>query len=75
MANYDFGGYEGLTPEAYKQLKQVYTALDKFVKIVGLEYTGDDYICQNAGEDWCHYEMLESLENAHADLEWFFNNN
>lgn len=68
-----YGG--GVTNEVYNQCKKVYQELDKLVNLVGLEYDIDDgYICRNTDqvdEDWCDYEMLESLENAHADLKYF----
>ena len=65
----------GITDEAWNQLQKLYTELDKFVKLVGLEYTEDgEYVCTNSDQvddDWCDYEMLASLENAHADLGYF----
>lgn len=72
MANRAAGG---ITNEAWNQLQTIYADLDKFVKLVGLEYTDDDeYVCTNSDqvdEDWCDEELLASLENAHTDLGFF----
>ena len=64
-----------VTEEVMEALEKLYEALDVFVKLVGLEYTDDDeYVCNNrdqVDEEWCDDEMLESIENAHADLGYF----
>ena len=64
----------GVTNAVWDQLNRVYAELDKFINLVGLEYDGDEYICHNEDQvdpEWCDYEMLESIENAHADLGYF----
>ena len=65
-----------VTQEVMDMLEELYGVLDKFVKLVGLEYDFDEseYICTNrdqVDEEWCDYEMLASIENAHADISFF----
>ena len=64
-----------VTKEVWEALEEIYRALDKFVKLVDLEYTDDDeYVCHNreqVDEVWCDYDMLESINNAHGDIRYF----
>lgn len=64
-----------VTEEVMEALRKIYSDLDAFIKLVGLEYAEDDeYICKNAdqvNEDWCDRDMLDSISTAHGDIGYF----
>ena len=64
-----------VTKEVIKALEKIYEAIDEFIRLVDLEYTDEDeYVCHNrdqVDEEWCDYEMLESISCAHGDIGFF----
>lgn len=66
------------TQEVIDILEKIYADIDKFIKLVGLDYNGDDeeYICLNTDQvdkDWCDREMLESISTVYDDIGFFLN--
>ena len=63
---------ENITDKVRKKLESVYKELDELIDLIGLEYTDDDeYVCHNTDQEWCDYEMLESIENGWQDIGYF----
>lgn len=67
-----------VTQEVIDTLEKIYTDIDKFIKLVGLNYNGDDekYMCSNTDQvdkDWCDREMLDSISTAYDDIGFFLN--
>ena len=64
-----------ITNEVWEKLESVYKELDELIGLIGLEYTDDDeYVCHNTDqvdEEWCDYEMLESINCAWQDIGYF----
>ena len=57
--------------EIMNEATKLYKALDRFVKITGLHYNDDGEYKVKLRNFKCDYEMLASIENAHADLRYY----
>ena len=64
-----------ITEEVMEILQKIKEDIEKFVNLVGLEYTDDNkYVCNNKNqvdEDWCDEEMLDSIATAYNDIDYF----